>query len=283
MSLEVPDLATANAFVSGSYDKYSSCVASYDIITTTTGAVSAQAGVATSYFVQIASSLPAAIFGTLTMIAGVVLMFYGFKLVRPVNFAAGAYLGWTTSLILLTVFAPNLASCPAILSLGTVSGLLVGVLCAMKRASVMAVLGVVAGEMLGDVFFKTFLASVAPEYVAFGCIGFFAVLLAVLSAYAGDFAFMAFCSFFGAYLAVSNFVKHVLVPYSSGGASYLPFLTFRPELTQMLVSGQTIIGSPYLYGPVLVIALLTAVGTSWQVTMLAKSKKAEDMQGLIGK
>ena len=83
----MPDLATANAFVSGSYDKYSSCVASYDIITTTTGAVSAQAGVATSYFVQIASSLPAAIFGTLTMIAGVVLMFYGFKLVRPVNFA----------------------------------------------------------------------------------------------------------------------------------------------------------------------------------------------------
>ena len=34
----------------------------------------------------------------------------------------------------------------AILAVGTCSGLLVGLLCAMKRASVLAVLGVVAGE-----------------------------------------------------------------------------------------------------------------------------------------
>lgn len=185
----MPDLQTANRFISGSYDKYTTCISSYEIVTTATSAVSTQAGAATGLVTQFVGSLPQQVMSGLTLAVGLVLMVYGYKLVRPVNFAAGAYLGWTASLILLTIFAPTLASCPAVLAVGTCSGLLVGLLCAMKRASVMAVLGVVAGEMVGDVFFKTFLASLAPEYVAFGCIGFFAVLLAVLSAYAGDFAF----------------------------------------------------------------------------------------------
>ena len=207
-----------------------------------------------------------------------------YKLVRPVNFAAGAYLGWTSSLLLLTIFAPTLSSCPAILAVGTCSAVLVGLLCAMNRASVMAVLGVVAGEMLGDVFFKTFLASIAPEYIAFGCIGFFAVLLAVLSAYAGDFAFQCFCAFFGSYLAVCNFTKLVLVPYAPNGEQFLPFLSYKPELTQVMVSGKAIVGSPYLYGPVLVVAALTAFGTWAQVKLLAKAKKYEEMtqRGQIG-
>lgn len=279
----MPDLQTANAFIAGSYERYTSCISSYEIVTQASSAVSSQAGAASGAVVQFAGSLPTQVFSFLTLAAGLVLMIYGYKLVRPVNFAAGAYLGWTSSLLLLTIFAPTLSSCPAILAVGTCSAVLVGLLCAMNRASVMAVLGVVAGEMLGDVFFKTFLASIAPEYIAFGCIGFFAVLLAVLSAYAGDFAFQCFCAFFGSYLAVCNFTKLVLVPYAPNGEQFLPFLSYKPELTQVMVSGKAIVGSPYLYGPVLVVAALTAFGTWAQVKLLAKAKKYEEMTQLMGR
>jgi len=283
MSISVPSLDAANSFISGSYDRYTSCISSYEIVTQATSVVSTQAGAATGLVTQFVGSLPQQVMSGAALVVGLVLMVYGYKLVRPVNFAAGAYLGWTASLLLLTIFAPALNSCPAILAVGTCSGLLVGLLCAMKRASVLAVLGVVAGEMVGDVFFKTFLASVAPEYVAFGCIGFFAVLLAVLSAYAGDFAFQAFCAFFGSYLAVVNFTKLVLVPYAPNGSQFLPFLSYKPELTQVLVSGQAIAGSPYLYGPALAVLALTAFGTWAQVSLLARAKKAEDLQRLIAK
>ena len=283
MSISVPDLNTANAFVSGAYDRYTSCLTSYELVNTAASAVGGSAGAASTYAVQAVTSLPQQVLGGGTLLVGLVLMVYGYKLVRPVNFAAGSYLGWTASMILLTILAPTLTACPIIIAAGTASALLVGLLCAMHRTSVLAVLGIVAGEMLGDVFFKTFLASVAPEYVAFGCIGFFAVLLAALSAYAGDFAFQVFCAFFGSYLATSNFVKLVLVPYAPNGASYLPFLSFKPEFTQVLVSGQAVFASPYLYGPVLVVLGLTAAGTYAQAAMLAAAKKAEDMQSLIGK
>ena len=50
-------------------------------------------------------------------------------------------------------------------------------LCALSRGSVLAVLGLVAGEIVGDVVYKSFLMPFgAPEYAAFFCIGFFAVL-----------------------------------------------------------------------------------------------------------
>ena len=124
----MPDLQTANRFISGSYDKYTTCISSYEIVTTATSAVSTQAGAATGLVTQFVGSLPQQVMSGLTLAVGLVLMVYGYKLVRPVNFAAGAYLGWTASLILLTIFAPTLASCPAVLAVGTCSGLLVGLL-----------------------------------------------------------------------------------------------------------------------------------------------------------
>jgi len=282
-SVEVPDLQSANTFIAGSYTKYSTCISSYEVMATASNVITTQAGSISAVAAQQIGSVPEQVISGLTLVVGIILMFLGYKLVRPVNFAAGAYLGYTASLILITIFLPSLSSCPAILATGTVSGLLVGLLCAMKRASVLAVLGVVAGEMIGDLFYKTFLAQILPEYVAFGCIGFFAVLLAVLSAYAGDFAFQAFCGFFGSYLVVVNVIKLVLVPYAPNGQSYLAFLSFKPELTQILVSGQAVAGSPYVLGPVVAVALLTTIGTYAQVVMLAKARQAEDTHRLIGK
>ena len=50
-----------------------------------------------------------------------------------------------------------------------------------------------------------------------------------------------------------------------------------------MVSGKAIVGSPYLYGPVLVVAALTAFGTWAQVKLLAKAKKYEEMTQLMGR
>ena len=75
-----------------------------------------------------------------------------------------------------------------------------------------SLLGLVAGEIVGDLFYKTFLASVFPDYVAFGCIGFFAVLLAAVAGNLGDFAWKLGCAFFGSYIALVSFIKLVSDP-----------------------------------------------------------------------
>jgi hypothetical protein len=82
---------------------------------------------------------------------------------------------------------------------------------------------------------------------------------------------------------VVNFTKLVLVPYAPNGSQFLPFLSYKPELTQVLVAGQSMAGSPYLYGPALAVLGLTAFGTWAQVSLLARAKKAEDLQRLIAK
>ena len=48
-----------------------------------------------------ASSFPSQVFSAGLVLLGGALLLYGYKLVRPVNFAAGAYLGGTLSLLLL--------------------------------------------------------------------------------------------------------------------------------------------------------------------------------------
>ena len=99
----------------------------------------------------------------------------------------------------------------------TTGVLLLGVLCGMKRSSMLVVLGVILGEIVGDNFYKLFLAAYVPEYIAFGCIGFFSVLLAVLMGHVGDFAVKVACAFFGAYMVTCNLVKLALIPYVPGG------------------------------------------------------------------
>ena len=174
----VPDLATSTAFVVGSVDRFSACLASYGPLTSATATVTDKAGIALSFVTDVASSWPAQVWTAGLVVVGLALLFYGFKMVRPVNFVAGAYCGGTLSLLALNIFVPALSSCGAIVGVGVACGLVLGLLCAMKRGSVLAVIGLVAGEIVGDVAYKTILLPLgAPEYAAFFCIGFFAVLV----------------------------------------------------------------------------------------------------------
>jgi len=231
-----------------------------------------------------AESWPSQIMSVVFLVLGVVLLLFGYKLVRPVNFLAGGYLGGTLSLLLLTIFAPTLANCGAIVGVATASGLLLAVLCSLKRETVLVVLGLVAGEIVGDVAYKTFLLPLgAPEYVAFFCIGFFAVLLGVVVGNLGDFAVKVVCAFFGAYLALTSSLK-LVAPLVPGGSALLAFNAFKPTLSNALAKPtvDSLIGSPFVYGPALALVVLTAVGTFVQVKML-KVAQTTDMESLIRK
>ena len=264
----------------GSYDKYTQCVVNFQLLQAISGPVGELTAPVTKTIVSTAQSLPAQIMSAAAVLVGVLLLVYGYRLVRPVNFVAGAYLGSVGSLVLLNIFAPALASCPAIVSVATTCGLALGAACSLKREAVLVVLGVVAGDIIGDLFYKTFLATAFPEYVAFGCIGFFAVLAGVLAGHAGDFAWKLGCAFLGADLAVNNFIKLVLVPYVPDGVKFEAFLAFRPDVTQAVQRASeyqgTLFGSPYVYGPVLVLILLTAVGTWLQQGLLTAAQKADN-------
>jgi len=276
-SLTIPDAATANAFISASYGKYTSCITGFGPVSI----VASQTATTVDAAVAAASSAPSQVFGVLQILVGAAMLVYGYKLVRPINFVAGAYLGATLSLLLLNIFAPALANCPAIVAIGTLCGLGLGVLCALKRESAMLVLGLVSGEIVGDLFFKIFLAGVVPEYVAFGCIGFFAVLLGVLAGRVGDFAFKVACSFFGGYLIIANLLKLLFIPFVPTGASFLAFLSFKPELTAALTGAYTTtLVNPYVYGPTIVLLALTATGSYVQVKLL---RRDEQQSGLIMK
>ena len=154
-------------------------------------------------------SAPSQIVSALMLAAGVALLVWGYKLLRPVNFVTGAYLGGTISLLVLNIFTPALSNCPLIVACVCVAALFVGIVCACKRASMLVVLGITVGEIAGDLFFKTFLAALAPDYVAFGCIGFFAVLCGVFFGHAGDLAWKVGCAFLGGFLIVRNIIKLV--------------------------------------------------------------------------
>ena len=101
----------------------------------------------------------------------------------------------------------------------------------------------------------------------------------------GDFAVKLACAFFGAYLALTNGLKlaAALVP-PPYGPSLLAFNTFKPELSLSLSSSSvsTLIGSPYIYGPAIGLAVLTLAGVVVQVRLL-KAAQTSDMESLIRK
>jgi len=282
--LEVPTLGAASTFVVGSLDTFSACVTSAPPVTAASAAVGDKALAAVAFVVDAAGAWPAQVFSAGLLLLGAALMLFGYKMVRPVNFAAGAYLGGTLSLLLLNIFQPSLDSCGVIVGIGAACGLLLGTLCALKRSSVLTVLGLVAGEILGDVVYKSFLApSGAPEYAAFFCIGFAAVLLGVLVAHVGDFMVKVSCAFFGAYMVVTNALK-LAAPLTPEPSALLAFNAFKPQLSQALDKPTAAsLGSPYILGPAVMLLLLTLLGTYVQVRLLKAAQTPSDMESLIRK
>lgn len=287
MALEVPDLSTAHQFIVGAVDRYTTCFGDFDPLQHVAATVGSTSSPYVSMVMAASASLPSQVMSVVSLVLGGALWVFGYKLVRPVNFCAGAYLGSTLSLLLLKILAPTLTSCAVIVPVGTASGLLLGVLCALKRSAVLVVLGIVTGEIIGDLFYKTFLSAVAPEYIAFGCIGFFSVLVGVLFGHVGDFAWKLGCAFFGAYMMIASTMKLVLIPFVPNGYKFEDFLTFQPDIRQAASQtgdyASTIFGSPYMYGPTLLLLALTVVGTSLQVKLLKMARTASDQERLIAK
>ena len=190
---------TANAFVLGAYEKFSTCLTTFGAVSEVIELASDTGQASVAYAAEAMQSFPAQVINGLQLAVGLALCFYGFKLVRPANFFAGAFLGSSASLILLTIFAPSLTMCLPLVSITLGAGLLVGALCALSRTSMMIVLGLVVGEICGDLFYKAVLAGVGlPAYMAYASIGFFAVLLAAAFGYLGDFSWKLGSSFLGA-------------------------------------------------------------------------------------
>jgi len=290
MTLEVPDLNTAHGFIVGAIDRYTTCIVGFEPLQSASETVRTTSSPYVSTIVEASTTLPEQVLSAGALVLGTSLWVFGYKLVRPVNFCAGAYFGSTLALLLMKIFLPAVASCGIIVSVGTASGLIVGVLCALKRAAVLVVLGLVAGEIVGDLVYKSVLSQVAPEYVAFGCIGFFSVLIGALFGHVGDFAWKLGCAFFGAYIMIVSFLKLALIPYVPNGYQFQDFIAFQPDISLAASLGSeyasTILGSPYVYGPTIALLLLTTAGTWLQVRLLKQARMAAvntDKEQLIAK
>ena len=79
----------------------------------------------------------------------------------------------------------------------------------------------------------------------------------------------------------------VLIPYVPGGVEFESFVDFQPDVTQAIAKAGTysgtVLGSPYIYGPTLVLIALTTAGTWLQVTLLKAAQRASDQELLLRK
>lgn len=181
------DAVSASAVVQTSFGKFYACASTFEPIAVATYTVSNQTAAMSSTVMPSLASWPPQIFYFLTMLIGLVLMFVGFALIRPINFVVGVYIGLTTSILLLTLFAPESTSCTVVFVLPIFFALLLGSLFACKRGSMFAVMGLILGEIAGRLCFNLMLLVVdAPDYMAFTFIGFFAVLVSTKGTHRGS-------------------------------------------------------------------------------------------------
>jgi len=222
MDGEGTSLSSAENFVTSTYSRYATCGMTFGPINALVTAVMGEEEDLSVALANAANTWPMPLTRTILLLIGVSMALYGFALVRPFNFAAGAYLGGTLTLLLLGVVAPPSTTCWVIVVLPLLAAIAAGVVCASKRSSLFAVFGLVAGEVIGRVFYNLLLAPVGlPELLAYSCIGFFAVLCSVGAYYVGDVVWIFATAFIGAHLGVSALLEMLVVPWAPGFSVYL--------------------------------------------------------------
>jgi len=274
------DLDAATSVVSGAYGKFANCALTFDWIKMATKQVIGEEELLEASLASSITSWHPSIFTLLTMLLGVVLLLVGFMFVRPVNFGVGAYIGGSVSLLLLTLFAPATTGCATIVGVPVLIALLLGGICAWKRGSMFAVIGLVAGEVIGRLFFNLTLKGLgAPEYLAFSCIGFFAVVVACLMFYVGDLTWIVGCSVGGAYLLVSRTLQ--LTTYFRPDWGLGAFVEFVwPDVTRLHDAyfmhryAAYLVSAPAIYVPLGLVCVLALFGTWFQLKLLAARKAA---------
>lgn len=197
---------------------------------------------------------------------GILLVLFGYTLARPASLAAGGYLGGTVALLMLGIFAPAIEGCATILSVAGMGALIFGLICTLNRSVLLAVLGLIAGELIGRLLYKTVLQDLGvPVSGGYFFLGFFALLAAVLATQVGCL-FVTICTaLLGSYLCVGVLTEMVLVPYVDQG--YLEFLVFSPlgmSLESMDRDIEQLSATHYLYVPLIAVLLLALFGSATQ-------------------
>jgi len=251
----------------------------FDWIASTTKTVIGEEEVLEESLMSSITSWHPSVFSLLTMIGGLVLLTVGFMLVRPINFFVGAYIGGSISLLLLTLFAPATTTCLTIVGVPGGFALVIGALCAWKRGSMFALIGLVIGEIVGRLFYNLTLKQIgAPEYLAFSCIGFFAVVIACTMFYMGDLTWIFGCSLAGAYFLVSRTLQLALLPFFPE-AGFDRFVSFEwPDVTRlhdgfyMAHYAAYLTADAVIYVPLALMLVLAFLGTWLQFKLLAARK-----------
>ena len=142
-------ISTASAVIMDTYKKFDQCAMTYNFVASGTSAVVGEEQMMSDWFNGHKSNFPPQLFTFLHMLFGVALLFVGFMLVRPINFAFGAYLSGSIMLLLLKALVKTGATCDVIFGLPVVTALLFGSLAAWKRGSMFGLLGLITGEVAG--------------------------------------------------------------------------------------------------------------------------------------
>ena len=217
------------------------------------------------------------------LLLALTLCFAGYVLVRPINFACGAYLGGSIALLVLKAVIKVQATCLTIVGIPTLAGLLLGSLAAWKRGSLFAVLGLIMGEVAGRYFYNSLLRPLGvPEQLAYTCIGFFAVVLIVVIEKVGDRTVSAVFASVGAFYTVSNFLQLLVVPFVDANTASrfnnffyiqgpkLASLGHRDYDWQYLTY---LTSDPFILLPLLVTIVLSVVGAVQQGRLLRQNKE----------
>jgi len=142
-----------------------------------------------------------------------------------------------------------------------------------------AAIGIVVGEVIGRLFYSLTLQPLgAPEYLAFSCIGFFAVVVACLLYHIGDPTWIVVCSIAGSYLLVASLLQLCIAPILPQ-MGVQRFAEFRwPDITELGSSyynreyARYIAGDAAIWLPLLLVLGLAAYGYAKQQALLAKDK-----------
>jgi len=279
------DISSATAVVTGAYGKFARCALTYDFVSVVTYAIIGEEEELQASLVASMASWPPQLFGMLWLLVGAALLFVGFALIRPINFVTGTYISSSIVILLLTLFAPSTTTCGTIVWMPVVVGLSFGALCAWKRGSMFAVIGLIVGEIVGRLFYNLTLGAWgAPDYLAYSCIGFFSVVFSCMLFYVGDFTWTVACAVGGAFLVIQSLITLVVLPISPESA-LIHFVEFQwPDITEL---GNSYYNHEYLsyltgdagvYMPWIITLILAGFGMQVQVKLLAQKKERDLMR-----
>jgi len=207
-------------------------------------------------------------------------LFFGFMLVRPINFAFGAYLSGSIALLLLKALVKTHATCTIIFWIPVLVAMVFGSLAAWKRGSIFGLLGLIAGEVAGRYFYNILLRPfAAPEQLAYTCIGFFAVVMVVFLEFIGDVVVSLVCACLGAFTVTRDFTQLLVIPFLDHWSSdrLTAFVNFQyPDVTRLGHGNYNaeywgyIRNDPFIFYPFCFTAALALYGAIEQHRLLHK-------------